>query len=346
MAFGEVYEYRLKRQSYRNLLQRCCYSQQLLPLLTYSVQKQYHLLLERKTRLLPEKTAIMPSKLASELLDFDMDRYVNPWLPHNRVGYLPAPISRFLGYRKNAYKEPPALIQWFSAFVGAFIGILIVGAIFRYAPGVTNHHPPVIVASLGASAILDYSAIRSPVAQPRNSVLGQGLSAIVGVAIAKLFMLNSDFQNIQWIAGAVACACAALVMCATNTVHPPGGATAVIATTQANVISMGWWYVPITLLGAVVMLVVALLWNNVLRQFPVFWWTPAEVGGKLSKSHEKDEEKDVESEKKADRQNSDSSRYVSSNDISVEIAHQTNDHLQPKYPTTTCEPRFYDCWFR
>jgi hypothetical protein len=38
----------------------------------------------------------MPSQVASELLDFDMDRYVNPWLPHNRVGRLPAPISRFL----------------------------------------------------------------------------------------------------------------------------------------------------------------------------------------------------------------------------------------------------------
>lgn len=250
----------------------------------------------------------MPSKVASELIDFDIDRYINPWIPHNRVGYLPAPISRFLGYRKDAYKEPPILVQWFSAFVGAFIGILIVGAIFKYAPGVTNHNPPVIVASLGASAILDYSAIRSPLAQPRNSVLGQGFSAIIGVAIAKLFQLNSDFDNIQWIAGAMACACASLVMCMTNTIHPPGGATAVIACTQANVISMGWWYVPITTLGAVAMLAVALLWNNILRQFPVFWWTPADVGGKLRKAREDESEKDVE--KKADRQDSDTSRSV------------------------------------
>lgn len=247
----------------------------------------------------------MPSKMASELLDFDMDRYLNPWLPQNRVGYLPAPISRFLGYRKDTYKEPPALVQWFSAFVGAFIGILLIGAIFKYAPGVVDKDPPIIVASLGASAILDYSAIRSPVAQPRNSVLGQGFSAIVGVAIAKLFMLNSNFHDIQWIAGAVACACASLVMCMTNTVHPPGGATAVIATTQANVISMGWWYVPITILGAVVMLIVALLWNNVLRQFPVFWWTPGPVGSKLHKS-KKESEKDIE--KNTDRQDSDTSR--------------------------------------
>jgi hypothetical protein len=53
------------------------------------------------------------------------------------------------------------------------------------------------------------------------------------------------------------------------------------------------------------MLIVALLWNNVLRQFPVFWWTPAEVGSKLSKPKE-ESEPDVE--KKAGRQDSDTSR--------------------------------------
>jgi hypothetical protein len=32
------------------------------------------------------------------------------------------------------------------------------------------------------------------------------------------------------------------------------------------------------------------VWNNVLRQYPVFWWTPAEVGGKLSKPKVEEEE--------------------------------------------------------
>jgi hypothetical protein len=68
---------------------------------------------------------------------------------------------------------------------------------------------------------------------------------------------------------------------------------------------MGWWYVPVTILGAVVMLIVALLWNNVLRQFPVFWWTPGAVGSKLHKP-KKESEKDVE--KNTDRQDSDTSR--------------------------------------
>lgn len=247
----------------------------------------------------------MLSKVASELLDFDIDRYVNPFVPRNRLDRLPTPVSRFLGYRKDTFREPPAVLQWFSAFVGAFVGILIIGAIFSFAPGVADKNPPVIVASLGASAILNYSCIRVPVAQPRNSVGGQTFSAIVGVCIAKLFQLNPDFDSIQWIAGAMACACASLIMCVTNTVHPPGGATAVLAATQSNVIAMGWWYIPIVLLGSVVMQVVALLWNNILRQYPVFWWSPTEVGSKLpgSKTEAAD---DAGVEKKPGRKASDS----------------------------------------
>lgn len=248
----------------------------------------------------------MPSKLASEMLDFDIDRYMNPYIPRSRLDRLPTPVSRFLGYRKDTFREPPAVLQWISAFIGAFVGILLIGAIFSFAPGVADKNPPVIIASLGASAILNYSCIRVPVAQPRNSVLGQALSAIVGVCISKLFQLNPDFESIQWIAGAMACACASLVMCVTNTVHPPGGATAVLAATQANIIAMGWWYIPVILLGSTIMLVVALAWNNFLRQYPVYWWSPADVGSQLrSKAASAD---DVDVEKKPTRKASDSSR--------------------------------------
>lgn len=220
-------------------------------------------------------------QIASELLNLDVDRYLNPWIPPNRLSLLPAPISRFLGYRKDPYKEPPTIITWIFTFIGAFTGILLVGAIYSFAPGVATHGPPVIVASLGASAVLDYNTIRSPLAQPRNAVLGHAFSAIAGVGISKLFQLNSDFQNIRWIAGAMSCACASLLMSMTNTVHPPGGATAVLAATDATVIAMGWWFIPVVMVGTSVMLAVALLLNNIMRQYPVYWWTPADVGRKV-----------------------------------------------------------------
>jgi hypothetical protein len=67
-------------------------------------------------------------------------------------------------------------------------------------------------------------------------------------------------------------------MSMTNTVHPPGGATAVLAAVDPTTIRMGWMFVPFILLGSVLMFVVACLINNIQRQFPVFWWTPQPVG--------------------------------------------------------------------
>jgi hypothetical protein len=67
-------------------------------------------------------------------------------------------------------------------------------------------------------------------------------------------------------------------MSMTNTVHPPGGATAVLAAVDPITERMGWMFVPFILLGSTLMFAIACLVNNVQRQFPVFWWTPFEVG--------------------------------------------------------------------
>ncbi|KAK6432540.1 hypothetical protein LTR95_011289 [Oleoguttula sp. CCFEE 5521] len=236
----------------------------------------------------------MPSKVASALLDFDIDSHLNHYIPHNRLDRLPRYISRWLGYRHEECKDPHALIQWISTFFGVFLGLLTVGAVYNYAPSISQHNPPTIIASLGATAVLDYSAIRTPLAQPRNAILGHAICAIMGVSISKLFQLSPNFEHIQWVAGALGCAIATVMMAMTNTIHPPGGATAVMAATQPNVIAMGWWFVPVLMVGYTLMLGVALLVNNVARQYPVYWWTPQEVGAKLRKRGTGEEGKDVE----------------------------------------------------
>jgi hypothetical protein len=91
-------------------------------------------------------------------------------------------------------------------------------------------------------------------------------------------MFDDNFTNIRWIAGPLSCGLASFFMAMTNTVHPPGGATALLAAVDPTVIAMGWMFVPLLLLGSVLMLVIALLINNIQRQFPVFWWTPRDVG--------------------------------------------------------------------
>lgn len=73
----------------------------------------------------------------------------------------------------------------------------------------------------------------------------------------------------------------------TNTVHPPGGATALLAIIDQPVLAMGWKFVPLILLGTVLMFLVALLVNNIQRMFPVFWWTPRDIGKKAAEDVEK-----------------------------------------------------------
>jgi CBS-domain-containing membrane protein len=78
-----------------------------------------------------------------------------------------------------------------------------------------------------------------------------------------------------WLAAALAVATAIAVMHATKTLHPPGGATALIAVIGGeSVYKLGYLYAIIpTAVGASIMLIVALLVNNIprSRRYPEFW---------------------------------------------------------------------------
>jgi CBS-domain-containing membrane protein len=127
-----------------------------------------------------------------------------------------------------------------------------------------------IVGSFGASAVLIYGAPKSPLAQPRNLMGGHVLSALVGVASYRLFHDN------LWLASAVAASTAIAVMHATRTLHPPGGATALIAVISGkNIHDLGFLYALMPVgAGAAVMLVVALVVNNIPkgRRYPECWY--------------------------------------------------------------------------
>ncbi|KAL5417419.1 hypothetical protein PMIN03_001596 [Paraphaeosphaeria minitans] len=209
-----------------------------------------------------------------EAWNIDVDRYINRIIPPSPLYRLPPPISRFLGYRKKQKQDVGNVLGAFWSLLGAFCGLAIVAAVFNNTRVIQMHHPPALIASYGASAILEYNAIRSPLGQPRNALLGHTFSAIIGVGITKLFRLRSDFERIKWIAGAVSCGIASAVMLLTGTVHPPGGASAVLAATSPEITEMGWYFVGLVMLGAVLMLLVGMFINNIQRQFPVYWWTP------------------------------------------------------------------------
>ena len=136
---------------------------------------------------------------------------------------------------------------------------------------------PLIGSVQGAAAILEYNTIESPLAQPRNTIVGHTLAALVGITITKLFSLNPNFENLRWIAGALACGLASALMTITKTVYPPAGATALLAAVDPQVERLGWYLLPLVLISTFLTLVVSLLINNIQRRYPTYWWTPADL---------------------------------------------------------------------
>ena len=159
-----------------------------------------------------------------------------------------------------------AEILW--SWIGGFLGIAAVAWVSQLFFEGTDL--TLMIGSFGASAVLAYGAVRSPLAQPRNLIGGHVISALIGVVAWKL--LHQE----PWLAQAVAVATAIAVMHATKTLHPPGGATALIAVIGSdNIHNLGFFYVlvPATL-GPLLLLAVALLVNNIpeSRRYPEIWF--------------------------------------------------------------------------
>jgi len=176
----------------------------------------------------------------------------------------------FLKMRGTTRGSPPrvsgAEIMW--SWLGAFLGIAAVAWVDHFF--FEGFDLSLMIGSFGASAVLVYGAVRSPLAQPRNLLGGHILSAIVGVACWKLL------HQYPWLAEAMAVATAIALMHITRTLHPPGGATALIAVIgSAGIHKLGFWYVvmPATV-GPLILLVVALLVNNIpaSRRYPEIWF--------------------------------------------------------------------------
>ncbi|KAG0197380.1 hypothetical protein BGX28_009121 [Mortierella sp. GBA30] len=197
---------------------------------------------------------------------------------------LEAYFSRMKGQRYDPSKlkippKPPTRVAiLLSSFVASFTGIAIVASLSFNAQWFLDRDVPVIAGSFGASAVLIYGAIEAPLSQPRNVIGGHIMSALIGVSLFKLFNMLSAamFAKLHWLLCSLAVSLSLFLMQLTHTVHPPASATALIAVTGGPTIyNLGYWYVlcPIAL-GVALMMIVAMLVNNVARKYPVHWWNP------------------------------------------------------------------------
>jgi hypothetical protein len=81
------------------------------------------------------------------VLDFDVDHYINRFVPRPRFHLLPKPISWFLGYRSKPMPRIGSVLVWFWSFIGAFAGILVIEAVFQ-TKGIKDLGAPTVIASL------------------------------------------------------------------------------------------------------------------------------------------------------------------------------------------------------
>ncbi len=172
------------------------------------------------------------------------------------------------GGPRTLTRKPLSEIFW--AWVGGFAGILAVWWLNNYM-GIQEDANMFLIGSFGASAVLIYGVPMGELSQPRNLVGGHVISALVGVVAYNLF------PDHLVLASALAVATAIAAMMVTNTTHPPGGATALIAVIGgASVHRLGLMYAfsPV-LIGVLIMLLVAVIVNNFSsnknRHYPKYW---------------------------------------------------------------------------
>ncbi|MBS4899760.1 MAG: HPP family protein [Clostridiales bacterium] len=121
---------------------------------------------------------------------------------------------------------------------------------------------PFIIAPFGASAVLLYSATASPLAQPRNFCFSHLITATIAITCNLLL-------GPTWYTMAVAVTISIIVMMLTDTLHPPGGATALLCVMQ-NVRSYFFLLAPLTV-GIAIMLTSAILSTKIfpgVRPYP------------------------------------------------------------------------------
>ena len=146
------------------------------------------------------------------------------------------------------------LINAFLAAIGGFICIGFLSYLNMSIDGSIWLIPP-----FGASMVLVMAVHESPLAQPKNLILGHVLSALSGVLIYML--IGQTFYALG--AGV---ALAIFVMIITNTIHPPAGANPIIVILGGKGIS--FVLLPVAV-GAFVIIIFAMIYNKILgRNYP------------------------------------------------------------------------------
>jgi CBS domain-containing membrane protein len=185
------------------------------------------------------------------------------------------PDSRKVGSSRFRLFSPilagATLRERLIACLGALFGIGLTGVISGYLFG-QGPHLPLIVAPMGASAVLLFAVPSSPLAQPWSIIGGNTISALMGIIAA-------DLIHDPIIAIGVGVSLAIGAMSFTRCLHPPGGAAALTAVLGGPVVA-GWGFlfpfVPVAL-NSCILVGLGLLFHRLSRRsYPHVAAKPAE----------------------------------------------------------------------
>ena len=173
-------------------------------------------------------------------------------------------------------RRRPPVAGWRDAVLAvaaSFCGVAAVSALHYELLARSSPSHTMLIGSFGASAVLLYAAPAAALSQPRCLLGGHVLSALVGVAV-RVGAVQAGGAP-EWLGCALAVSLAIGAMLATGTLHPPGGATALIAVTgDAAVKRLGFLFALLpTAAGAALLLLVALALNNLREgsRYPMYW---------------------------------------------------------------------------
>ena len=143
---------------------------------------------------------------------------------------------------KKIFDKKTLINNLLSAF-GAFLCISLLSYLNFSNLGAVWLIPP-----FGASMVLVMTVQDSPLAQPKNLILGHVLSALSGVLVYVL--LGQTFYSIGAGVGL-----AIFIMLITNTIHPPAGANPIIVILGGK--GLGFIFLPVAI-GAIIIVIFAI----------------------------------------------------------------------------------------
>ena len=170
-------------------------------------------------------------------------------------------ILQYLGVERYHVGHTEKLVSALGAFLGIF---LIFYTSTFFLQGASSY---LIVASMGASAVLLFAVPHGPLSQPWSLIGGHLVSAVIGVSCAK-------FIPDVFIAAPLAVGIAVGTMYYLHCIHPPGGATALSAVVGGyEVQQLGYQFIltPV-LINVVTIISVAFIFNYFFtwRRYPAY----------------------------------------------------------------------------